>query len=172
MNTEDSVNAVQLATPIKVERNMQVLRSLQQREEQLVHELEAIHKSINIVLSILFPQETQNNKSDSDSEPDIAQENREHSLVGIANEVAQIESALQSPPKSKSLSNKSKFLNDEQRKKVIEYITDSKEQEAIKALPSHKRVSYIQKQLQEKYNINLSFYHASNIIKEYIVESK
>ena len=68
----------------------------------------------------------------------------------------------------KPLSNKSKFLNDEQQKKVIEYITDSKEQEAIKVLPSHKRVSYIQKQLQEKYSINLSFYHASNIIKTYI----
>ena len=71
-------------------------------------------------------------------------------------------------PVGNSLSHRSKYLNDDQRKIVLAYITNPHEQETIKALPPHRRASFIQSILKSKYGITLSFYHATNILNEYI----
>lgn len=120
---------------------------------ELINELELVNASINILITTLkatIPQQTEQTEQSEQSE----QTEQSEEL---------------SSPKCKVLTNKSKFLNDEQRKQVINYITNPQEQEVIKALQPHKRVSYIQKQLKEKYDITLSFYHTSNIIKTYII---
>lgn len=145
---------------MSTENPMQAVNNLQ---EQLIHALESVNASIIDLLFVL-----------KSKEPDLPL--REHSSSQLCSRdtelahISQSDNSVKSKlPVSKVISNKSKFFNDEQRKKVIEYITNPDEQAVIKALPTHKRVSYIQKQLQEKYNINLSFYHTTNIIKSYII---
>lgn len=71
-------------------------------------------------------------------------------------------------PTGNSMSHTSKYLNADQRKIVLAYITNPTVQETIKALPPHRRASFIQSILKSKYGITLSFYHATNILKEYI----
>ena len=73
-------------------------------------------------------------------------------------------------PTGNSMSHTSKYLNADQRKIVLAYITNPTVQETIKALPPHRRASFIQNIMKAKYGINLSFYHATNILKEFCQE--
>ena len=142
---------------------MEQTESLHNLSSELMNKLESVNTSISILISAIrstMPQQIEESEQRASARLCRSLDLRTMSESEQSEELSS---------KCKVLTNKSKFLNDEQRKRVIEYITDHQEQEVIKALQPHKRVSYIQKQLKEKYNITLSFYHASNIIKTYII---
>ena len=61
--------------------------------------------------------------------------------------------------------NKSKFLNDEQRTIVLDYMSNNDNIAKIKELPSHRRVTYVQKQLLDQHGIHLSFYMTQKLLK-------
>lgn len=62
--------------------------------------------------------------------------------------------------------NKSKNMNDEQRKQVMEYIQNEDNKNEITKLPKHKQISYVRRELKEKYNINLSIYMTDKLINK------
>ncbi len=62
--------------------------------------------------------------------------------------------------------NKSKNMNEDQRKQVIEYIQNEDNKAEIAKLPKHKQISYVRRELKEKYNINLSIYMTDKLINK------
>ena len=60
--------------------------------------------------------------------------------------------------------NKSKFLNEEQRTIVLDYMNNDDNIAKIKELPSHRRVTYVQKQLLDQHGIHLSFYMTQKLL--------
>ena len=58
--------------------------------------------------------------------------------------------------------NKSKYLNEEQRDKVLQFANENKE--SIKNQPSSNRIQFLQNMVHEQLNINLSLYMTGKII--------
>ena len=71
-------------------------------------------------------------------------------------------------PRSRSnILNKSKFLNEEQRDQLMEIVKDNELKQELTKLPDHKQIAFLRQELKQKYNINISFYMAQKIIKQY-----
>lgn len=65
--------------------------------------------------------------------------------------------------RSRSIWNSSKFLNKDDRERVLSFM-DDKVMENINKLPSHKRVSFTQKLLKDNLGVNISMYLTNKII--------
>lgn len=65
--------------------------------------------------------------------------------------------------RTRSIFNSSKFLNKDEREKVLEFL-DDKVMNDINKLPGHKRCSYTQNLLKEKLKLNVSSYMINRLL--------
>ena len=73
------------------------------------------------------------------------------------------ETTNEEPKRNRSIWNSSKFLNKEDRERVLEFM-DDKVMQQINKQPAHKRVSFTQKLLKDKLKVNVSMYLTNKII--------
>ena len=60
--------------------------------------------------------------------------------------------------------NKSKYLNEEQRDILLNYVNEEETLNLIKAQPKSTRISFVQKLIKENFGINLSLYMTGKLI--------
>lgn len=65
--------------------------------------------------------------------------------------------------RTRSIFNSSKFLNKDDREKVLEFL-DDKVMNDINKLPAHKRCSYTQNLLKDKLKLNVSSYMINRLL--------
>ncbi|KAK8836055.1 hypothetical protein M9Y10_040115 [Tritrichomonas musculus] len=90
-------------------------------------------------------------------------------IKNLLNELLNKEKEKEKPKTPKQRNNifiKSKYLNEEQQKQILEYIENEETKNIIAKLPKHTQVSYVRKELKEKYNINLSIYMTDKLINK------
>lgn len=92
-------------------------------------------------------------------------------IKNLLNELLNKEKEKPKTPKQRNNPfNKSKYLNEEQQKQVLEYIENEETKNIIAKLPKHTQISYVRKELKEKYDINLSIYMTDKLINKLKIE--
>ena len=71
----------------------------------------------------------------------------------------------------KSLLNLSKFINDEQREQILQFIQLPNTVFEITRLPSHKQIAALQKLVIDEFGIKLSYYMSSKLVDIMLKES-
>ncbi|KAK8886226.1 hypothetical protein M9Y10_014468 [Tritrichomonas musculus] len=98
------------------------------------------------------------------SNQDILKELSE--IKNLLNELLKEKEKPKTPKQRNNIFNKSKYLNEEQQKQVLEYIENEETKNIIAKLPKHTQISYVRKELKEKYDINLSIYMTDKLINK------
>ena len=71
----------------------------------------------------------------------------------------------------KSLLNLSKFVNEEQRGQILNFIQQPNTVFEITRLPSHKQIAALQKMIDNEFGIKLSYYMSSKLVDTMLKES-
>ncbi|KAK8845649.1 hypothetical protein M9Y10_020567 [Tritrichomonas musculus] len=87
-------------------------------------------------------------------------------IKNLLNELLKEKEKPKTPKQRNNIFNKSKYLNEEQQKQVLEYIENEETKNIIAKLPKHTQISYVRKELKEKYDINLSIYMTDKLINK------
>ena len=87
-------------------------------------------------------------------------------IKNLLNELLKEKEKPKTPKQRNNIFNKSKYLNEEQQKQVLEYIENEETKNIIAKLPKHTQINYVRKELKEKYDINLSIYMTDKLINK------
>ena len=106
----------------------------------------------NLVNNVSFDNDNNDSSSDDENLPHFSEQN------SLLNDITP-----KSDKPKRSIFNSSKFLNKDEREKVLEFL-DDKVMNDINKLPGHKRCSYTQNLLKEKLKLNVSSYMINRLL--------
>ena len=102
----------------------------------------------------------------SEEEPDLI--NELQNIISELKDVIKLLKQKNQVRESKTIK-RSKFVNAEDREKVLKYVQDPKIKSQITSQPKHKQTSSLQKQIHDDLGILISSYMAGKLIRTFMI---